>query len=512
MKLKRKRSRKTRQQARSLPPLASIPFRTFQNPYAPLEVFTGPQLETIHRASIKILEEVGVEFLDQETLTIWQSAGAIVDWDLQRVRIDGQMVAEALKTVRSSFTLRARNPEKDLIIGGNQINFATVGSAPYYSDMKSGRQPGSLETYRQMVRLSQVCAPVHIIESMLLEPQDVPIPQRHLEKAYALYTLSDKANMMSSHGREIAQDQVNMASIVFGGEEAIRRTPVFASVVNANSPLRYDERMLGALLTYARYNQPVVITPFILAGAMSPISLPSALMQQNAEILAGLTLMQIVNPGAPLVYGGFSTSIDMQTGSPAFGGPEGALALLGGAQLARFYNLPYRGSGGLNNSKLPDAQAAYETQMVLWPAVLAHTNLLLHSAGWLEAGLTCSLEKFILDVEGLAMMGRFLQGMEISDETLALDEIAAVGPGGHHFGTEYTFARYQDEFYLPSISDRNNFEAWTEAGSEDAMVRAHQVAHQLLEIYEQPDLPPGVHDELFQYVEKRKKESTVTYT
>jgi trimethylamine--corrinoid protein Co-methyltransferase len=302
-----------------------------------------------------------------------------------------------------------------------------------------------------------------------------------------------------------------MACIVFGGEAEIRRDPVLSAVVNANSPLRYDERMLGGLLTYARYRQAVVVTPFILAGAMSPVSLTAALAQQNAEALAGITLTQLVNPGTPVVYGGFATSIDMQTGSPAFGGPEGALALLAGAQLARFYGLPYRGSGGLNNSKTPDAQAAYETQMTLWPAVLAHTNLILHSAGWLESGLVCSLEKFILDVEGLAMMSRFLNGLEVNDETLALDEIAEVGPGGNHFGTAYTLARFEDAFYRPTVSDRQNYETWAEHGAKDALHRAHEIAHQLLEIYEQPALDSNVQGELMQYVEKRKQESTVSY-
>ena len=302
-----------------------------------------------------------------------------------------------------------------------------------------------------------------------------------------------------------------MACIVFGGEAEIRHAPVFSAVVNVNSPLRFDERMLGGLITYARYRQPVVITPFILAGAMSPISLSAALAQQNAEALAGITLTQLVNPGTPVIYGGFATSIDMQTGSPAFGGPEGALALLGGAQLARFYGLPFRGSGGLNNSKTPDAQAAYETQMTLWPAVLAHTNLILHSAGWLESGLVCSLEKFVLDVEGLAMMSRFLRGLEISDETLALEEIAEVGPGGNHFGTAYTMARFQDAFYRPTVSDRQNYETWVEHGAKDALQRSHEIANQLLETYEQPDLPTNVQGDLMQYVEKRKQESTVSY-
>jgi len=494
-----------------VPPMASIPFQTLQNPYAPLEILSVDQLERIHKASMKILEETGVEFLDGETLGIWKLAGALVDHDSQRVRIERKLVEEALKTVPPSFTLQARNPDRNVTIGGNHINFVTVASAPYYSDLKSGRQPGSLETYKKMIRLAQVCGPIHVIEGTLLEPQDVPIPQRHLAKGYAVYSLSDKAHLVASHGREVAEDYVNMASIVFGGEEEIRCDPVLSTVVNANSPLRYDERMLGGLLTYARYKQPVAITPFILAGAMSPVSLPSALAQQNAEALAGITLTQLVNPGTPVIYGGFATSIDMQTGSPAFGGPEGALALLAGAQLARFYGLPYRGSGGLNNSKIPDAQAAYETQMTLWPAVMAHTNLILHSAGWLESGLVCSLEKFVQDVEGLAMMSRFLNGLEISEETLALEEIADVGPGGNHFGTAYTMARFQDAFYRPTLSDRQNYETWSENGAKDALQRSHEIANQLLEIYEQPSLPSKVQGELMEYVEKRKQESTVSY-
>ena len=508
---KRNRGRDGRRRDRSAPHLASIPFQTLQNPFAPFEILTADQVEKIHKTSMRILVDVGIEFLDSETLDIWKSAGALVDPDSQRVRIEEKMVKAALKTVPSTFTLRARNPNRNVIIGGNHINFATVASAPYYSDLESGRQPGSLKAFEKMLRLAQVCGPIHVIEGMLLEPQDVPIPQRHLVKGYTVYTLSDKAHLVASHGREIAEDHVNMACIVFGGEAEIRRDPVLSTVVNANSPLRFDERMLGGLLTYARYRQPVVITPFILAGAMSPISLPAALAQQNAEALAGITLTQLVNPGTPVIYGGFATSIDMQTGSPAFGGPEGALALLAGAQLARFYGLPYRGSGGLNNSKIPDAQAAYETQMTLWPAVLAHTNLIIHSAGWLEAGLVCSLEKFVLDVEGLAMMSRFLSGLEINDETLALEEIAEVGPGGNHFGTAYTMERFQDAFYRPTVSDRQNYETWTETWRERRFTTSHEIANQLLEMYEQPELPSNIQGELMEYVQKRKQVSTVSY-
>jgi trimethylamine--corrinoid protein Co-methyltransferase len=264
--------------------------------------------------------------------------------------------------------------------------------------------------------------------------------------------------------------------------------------------------MLGGLITYARYGQPVVVTPFILAGAMSPITLAAAIAQQNAEALAGVALTQLVNPGVPVIYGGFTTNIDMQTGSPAFGGPEGALALFAGAQLARFYGLPYRGSGSLNNSKIPDAQASYETQMTLWPAILAHSNLIHHSAGWLEAGLVFSFEKLMLDLEGLLMMYRLLDGIEVTDETLALDSMAEVGPGGHHLGTAHTLARFRSEFHLPLISDRQNYEAWVEQGSPDAGQRAYRLWKALLASYEPPPLDPGIEEALREYVARRKLE------
>jgi trimethylamine--corrinoid protein Co-methyltransferase len=278
-----------------------------------------------------------------------------------------------------------------------------------------------------------------------------------------------------------------------------------ATIVNANSPLRFDERMLGGLITYARHGQATVVTPFILAGAMSPVTLAAAIAQQNAEALAGIALTQLVRPGAPAVYGGFTTNIDMQTGSPAFGTPEGALALLCGGQLARHYGLPFRGSGGLNNAKEVDAQASYETQLSLWPAVMAHANIILHSAGWLEAGLVCSLEKFVIDVEGLAVMQRLLEGVVVDDETLALSSIAEVGPGGHHFGTAHTLARYRSEFYMPIVSDRQNYEKWREDGSRDAARRAHTLARQLLDHYEPPPMDSAVAEELAAFVARRKR-------
>jgi trimethylamine--corrinoid protein Co-methyltransferase len=455
-----------------------------------------------------ILEEIGLDFLDKEALSFWETAGARVDHKSQHVWIDRDLLLETVAQAPAEFTLTARNPAYSLQIGGNNINFATVGAAPYYSDLKQGRRPGTLADFRRMVSLAQLSGPIHIVEGLLVEPQDVHVPWRNLEKGRVLLTLNDKVMTTAAHGRIAATDYVEMAAIVFGGKDVIRERPVFASNVNVNSPLRYDERMLGALIVYARHGQPTIITPFILAGAMSPITLAAAIAQQNAEALAGIALTQLINPGSPVVYGGFTTNIDMQSGSPAFGTPEGAMALFCGAQLARRYRLPYRGSGGLNNSKVPDAQAAYETQMSLWPAVMAQANIILHSAGWLEAGLVCSLEKFILDLEGLAAMHHLLNELDVSDEAFALETIAEVGPGGHHFGTAHTLARYRDAFYLPVVGDRQNYYNWQDNGALDAAQRAHKIAHQLLETYEEPLLDPALSEALDDYVERRKNQET----
>lgn len=501
MSARRTRRRSARRRGRGpASPLADKPFSRLQNPFPPLEPLSPQQIEQIHEASLRILEETGLDFLDAEAMSIWEKAGARVDHAAQHVWPDRGLITEAVARAPASFPLKARNPAHSLEIGGNNINFATVGAAPYYSDLKSGRRPGTLADFRRMVKLTQQCGPLHIVEGLLVEPQDVPVSRRHLQKWLAQLTLSDKTHTTAGHGREIAADYVAMAALVFGGQEALRREPVFASNINANSPLRFDERMLGALIVYTRHRQPCIVTPFILAGAMSPVTMAAAIAQQNAEALAGIAFSQLVNPGAPVIYGGFTTNVDMKNGSPAFGTPEGALALLCGAQLARRYGLPYRGSGGLNNAKVPDAQAAYETQMTLWPAVMAHANMILHSAGWLEAGLVCSLEKFILDVEGLAAMHHFLAGMAISEETLALEAIAAVGPGGHHFGTPHTLSRYRQAFYQPIVSDRQNYDTWQEQGSLDAAQRAYKVAQQLLEAYEKPPIDEALEESLRDYV------------
>jgi trimethylamine--corrinoid protein Co-methyltransferase len=493
---------RSRHNRRKSSPLTETPFRLLRNPYPPFGVLSPEQLEQIHQASLDILKTIGIEFLDEETLEVWAEAGAQVERSTGRVRLDPGLVMAAIAQAPAHFTLRARNPAHNLVIGGNFISMAPGAGCPYVSDFKRGRRPGTLAAYQEIVRLVQQCPPLHLVGGVMVEPQDVAVPIRHLEQLYSQFTLSDKAVITPARGREVATDCIHMARLVFGNTtEAVQ-----LGIINANSPLRYDAQMLGGLITYARAGQPIIITPFILAGAMSPITLAAALAQHNAEALAGVALTQLVKPGVPVIYGGFTTNIDMQTGGPAFGGPEGALAMFAGAQLARYYGLPYRGSGSLNNAKTPDAQAGYETQMTLWPAVLAQANVIHHSAGWLEAGLVFSYEKFMLDVEGLRMMARLLDGIEVNAETLALDSLAEVGPGGHHFGTAHTMARFRSEFYLPILSDRQHYDAWVEQGSLDAGQRAYQLWQELLANYEAPPLDPALAEALHMYVARRKSE------
>jgi trimethylamine--corrinoid protein Co-methyltransferase len=322
---------------------------------------------------------------------------------------------------------------------------------------------------------------------------------------YRLIGLTDKTLMGPARGRVLTSQAIDMVGLVFGGLDALRRVPALVTVINVNSPLRYDDWMLGGLITYARAGQPVIITPFILAGAMGPITMAGAVAQQNAEALAGVALTQLVNPGVPVIYGGFTTDTHMRSGNPSFGTPEGAWATLVGGQLARRYKLPYRTSGGLCSSSVPDAQAAYESQMSLWSSILAGANFIYHAAGWVEGGLTASYEKFILDMEAVAMMVSLLGGYAVDPDTLALPYIDQVGPGGHHFDTEHTLARFSQAFYEPLVSERLGYETWLEAGARDAAERAHQRWKELLAAYEQPRLDPAIDEALRDYVDRAKR-------
>ncbi len=496
--------RAARRQRRTESPLLRLPFQPMRNRLPPLEVINGKQLEQLHTASMRILEEIGLSFMDGETLSILEQAGARVDHAQQHAWLDRGLVTEAVARAPRAFTWRARNPAHNVPIGADVIALAPQGGVAYVTSLDGGRRRGTLDDYENFLKINQMVGVLHFAGEQLIAPYEVPASLRHLRRLPRSLTLTDKAVMEAAHGREITADAVAMAKLVFGDD--LEGDPVIGGVINASSPLRYDERMLGGLITFARARQATIITPFILAGAMSPISIAAALAQQNAEALAGVALTQLVRPGAPVIYGGFTTNVDMRSGSPAFGTPEGAWALAVGAQLARRYGLPYRGSGSLNTSKTPDAQAATETAWTIWPAVLAHTNFIMHAVGWLEGGLTVSYEKIMLDLETLAMFQHFLAGFEISDETLALDMMAEVGPGGHHFGTAHTQARFSTEFYQPFLSDRQGFENWVAAGSPDAAQRANALWKEVLAAYEPPALDLAVREALDDFVARRELE------
>jgi trimethylamine--corrinoid protein Co-methyltransferase len=490
-------NRRTSQRARSRRRPAAgdtvpqLPFRQLRNPYPPVEIISADELESIHEASLVLLERVGINFLLEEARDILAAAGADVDKDGMRVRFDRELVMSHIAHIPSEFTLHARNPGHSLVFGGNTINFSAVGSPPNWSDLESGRQPGTFEAYCDFLRLTQSTNIAQLVAGHPVEPMDVETPVRHLDATLAMIALTDKIFRIYSLGRERVRDVLEMVRIVFGVDETrlADEARVF-TMINSNSPLQYDIPMLWGMIELARCRQPVMITPFTLAGAMAPVTLAGALAQQNAEALAGLAFVQMVGPGTPMMYGGFTSNVDMKSGSPAFGTPEYVKATLIGGQLARRYRVPYR-SSNVNASNAPDVQAAYESQMSLWASVLAHANFVHHGLGWLEGGLCASFEKFVIDAEMLQGMAEVLRPVSVSEADLAIDAIEAVGPGGHFFGSPHNW---------------RNFESWHEAGAVDATHRAHRIYRQLLADYEKPPLDAAVKEELEAFVARRKRE------
>ena len=486
--------------------IRQLPWRLPHNPYRPIEVLTEEQLEAVHAASLTILEEVGMDFLHQEALEVLAAAGAAVTPGSQRVRLDRGLVLEAVAKAPSRFTLHARNPERNLTWGGNAVTFATVASAPNSADLEGGRRPGNQADYRNFLRLGQFFNVIHLFAGYPVEPVDLPPETRHLDCLADVVRMSDKAFNAYALGRTRMLDGIEIARIARGVDrERLRREPSLFTIVNTSSPLRLDGPMIEGLIEMARAGQVTVVTPFTLSGAMAPASLAGALALQNAEALAGIALAQLVAPGAPVAYGGFTSNVDMKSGAPAFGTPEYSRAALIGGQLARRYGLPYRSSNA-NAANMVDAQAAYESEMSLWGAVMGHANLVMHGAGWLEGGLTASFEKFILDVELLQAMSEFLQPVPVDADALALDAVREVGPGGHFFGAQHTLARYETAFYQPLLSDWRNFETWEEAGAESATQRAQRLYKQALADYEPPPLDPAIAEELEAFVERRREE------
>ena len=485
---------------------AQLPWRQLRNPLSPIEILQAEQIEAIHDTSMQILEEVGMDFLHPDALALLRQGGAEVEAGSERVRFDRGLIEEALAKAPSEVRLHARNPDRHLSLGGNRIAFGTVASPPNVSDLAGGRRPGNFADYCDLLRLAQSLNIVHFFSGYPVEPVDLPPETRHLDCLAAFITLSDKAFHAYSLGRTRIRDALEIVRIARGiDEETLERETSLFTIVNTSSPLRLDGPMIEGVLEMARRNQLVVITPFTLSGAMAPATLAGALAQQNAEALAGMTLAQLANPGAPVAYGGFTSNVDMKSGAPAFGTPEYTRAALVGGQLARRYGVPYRSSNA-NAANLADAQAAYESEMSLWGATMGHANIVLHAAGWLEGGLCASFEKMVMDAELLQMMAEFLTPLEVSEDTLALDAVREVGPGGHFFGAAHTLTRYESAFYSPILSDWRNFETWEEDGSRSATERAHGLYKEILAQYEPPPLDPAIAEELAAFVARRKEE------
>jgi trimethylamine--corrinoid protein Co-methyltransferase len=477
--------------------------------YAPTEVVSADELESIHIASLRVLEEIGMDFLDDGAREVLKAAGARVEDGTQRVRFDRDMVLERIRTAPAQFTLHATNAEHDLQIGGNWTAFGSVASAPNVADLDRGRRIGNRADYQNLIRLCQMLNPVHFFAGYPVEPIDIHASIRHLDALWDLLTLADKPIHAYSLGRQRITDAIEMARIARGiDQQTLDLEPSLFTVINSSSPLRLDTPMLHGILEMSARNQVIVMTPFTLAGAMAPVTLAGALAEQNAEALAGMVLTQVVRPGAPVVYGGFTSNVDMQSGAPAFGTPEYMRTAMIGGQLARRYNVPYR-SSNVSAANAVDAQAAYESVFSLWGAISGGVNLLMHGAGWMEGGLHAGYEKVILDAELLGMVEAYLDPVVVDDDTLAFSAMEEVGPGGHFFGAAHTQSRFRTAFHKPMLSDWRNYETWEEAGSPTAPGKANAIWKELLKAYEPPPLDDARREELAAFVERRKSEGGV---
>ena len=470
------------------------------------EILDEHSMQELDRGWRRIVSELGVDFgtsePHEETVALLEAAGQKVEGQL--VKFDPDWILEQVAKAPREFDLQARNPANNIHVGGKHMAFGAVYGCPFVREGIERRE-ATYADFENLVRLSQAFPQLDTPGGTICEPNDKPLDSRHLDMVYALMTLSDKPFMGSVTSGPNAEDTIAMAEMVFG-RESLEQTPAIISLINVNSPLRYDERMLEALHAYAKANQALVITPFLLMGAMSPVSVAATLAQQVGEALAGIALVQTIRPGCPVVFGSFLSNTDMQSGSPSFGTPESAVGLLCTGQIARHYGLPFRGGGALTSSQTVDAQAAYEAAMTLWPTFLAGTNFVMHSAGWLESGLVSCYEKFVVDVELLRMLHHVFEPLQINEETLAYSAHQEVGQGGHFLGAVHTLERFRECFYRPLLSSTENYERWSRLGGKDAAARASDVWQKTLDEYEEPALEQGLKDELKAYVDRRRTE------
>lgn len=495
--------RSAKRAARLHPSVAVTAYIDRKIPY--YELLGEEALELIEHNADTVLEEIGIEFKDfPEALRLFKDAGA--DIEGERVRFPRGLCRSIVRaSAPAEFTQHARNPERNVIIGGKRTVLAPSYGSPFVRDLDKGRRYGTIEDFRNFVKLTYMSPGLHHSGGTICEPVDVPVNKRHFDMVYSHLKFSDKPFMGSVTAPERAQDTVDMAKIVFG-DTFVEENTVITSLINANSPMTFDATMLGAATVYAQHNQATVISPFILAGAMSPVTVTGTVTQILAEALAGMAYVQLVKPGAPVIFGTFAAAISMQSGAPTFGTPEPSFVLYAAASLARRLGVPFRSGGGLCGSKIADAQAAYESANTLQTAALAGVNFMLHTAGWLEGGLSIGYEKFIMDVDQANMLAVLLAGVDLTENGQAMDALREVGPGSHFLGAAHTQANFETAFYRSTVADNNSFEQWEEDGSLDCAQRANKIWKKMLDEYEAPKIDPAIDDALLDFMKRRKGE------
>ena len=475
----------------------------FRNRMPRYEILSEEAMATLDRGWRRLMTEIGVEFMDQRALDLFAAHGQRVEEN--KVFLDPDFVLEQVAKAPREFDVQARNPEHSIHIGGDAMAFGAVYGPPFVREGEV-RRDATMDDFERFTKLAQTFPVLDSAGGVICEPNDTPLDSRHLDMTYALQTLTDKVYMGNVVSGVNAADTIRMGEILFGSREAIEQTPASISLINCNSPLRWDDRMLEAQFEYSAAGQPVVLTPFILMGAMSPVTIPAALVQQIVEALSGICLSQLIRPGTPVIFGSFLSNIDMQSGSPTFGTPESGIGLLCTGQIARHFGLPFRTGGGLTSSQVPDAQAGYEALMTMMPTFLAGANWVMHSAGWLEGGLVAGFEKFIVDVEILQMMQAEFTPLEIDEDSMAFGAHEEVGHGGHFLGAMHTMERFRTCFYRPLLSSSENYERWMRNGGADAATRATRIYQTKLEEYEKPPLDDAIRLELEEYVIRRRAE------
>ncbi len=499
---KRSGGRTARQAARSAPVTQGVPYITRNVPV--YDVLDEEGLALIEKNAGTILQEIGVEFRgDAEALQIWKDAGA--DINGERVRIPKGLCKKLIQdNAPAEFTQHARNPQRSVRIGGKNTVLVPAYGSPFVLDLDKGRRYATIEDFRNFVKLAYSTPFLHHSGGTICEPVDLPVNKRHFDMVYTHMRYSDKPFMGSVTAPERAQDTVDMAKVLFG-EEFVQKNTVIVSLINANSPLVWDATMTGALKVYARNNQACVVSPFCISGAMSPVTVAATASQLYAEALSGMAFAQLLRPGAPVVFGTFSSSMSMQSGAPTFGTPEPQLVLYIVAALARRLGVPFRSGGGLTSAKIPDAQAAYEAANTLQHAMLAGVNFMLHTSGWLEGGLSMGYEKFIMDIDQAGMIHDFLNGVDLSENGQAMAAIREVGPGQHFLGCDHTRVNFETAFFRSSVADNNSFEQWEADGSLDTAQRANQIWKKMLNDYDMPPIDPAVDEALLAFIRQRKE-------